>query len=43
MTDEHIRSLRRLADDAGITLTYSLGLDPRYDVSSLDESAAPAG
>lgn len=43
MTDEHIRSLRRLADDAGITLTYSLGLDPRYDVSSLDESVRTGG
>ena len=43
MSDEHIRSLRAAADDAGIELTYSLGLDVRYDVSSLDESVRLGG
>ena len=38
MSDDHIRELRKAADDAGIELTYSLGLDPRFDVSSLDET-----
>ena len=37
MTDERILELKRIADAEGIRLTYSLGLDPAYDVSSLDE------
>ena len=36
MSDEKIRNLRKVADDVGIELTYSLGLDRAYDVSSLD-------
>lgn len=43
MTDDHIRDLRRQADDCGIELTYSLGLDPAYDVSSLDEAKRMGG
>ncbi len=43
MTDDHIRELRKRADAAGIRLTYSLGLDPHYDVSSLDESVRQGG
>ena len=43
MTDEHIRDLRREADACGIELTYSLGLDPNYDVSSMDESVRVGG
>lgn len=43
MTDDHIRELRKWADAAGIRLTYSLGLDPHYDVSSLDESIRQGG
>ena len=43
MTDDHIRELRREADACGIELTYSLGLDRRYDVSSLDESVREGG
>ena len=43
MTDDHIRDLRKTADEYGIELTYSLGLDPRYDVSSLDESIRKGG
>ena len=43
MTDEHIRSLKASADDAGIELTYSLDLDRHYDVSSLDESVRLGG
>ena len=43
MTDDHIRELRKAADAEGIELTYSLGLDPHYDVSSLDESVRKGG
>ncbi|MEE1013597.1 MAG: sugar phosphate isomerase/epimerase family protein [Clostridia bacterium] len=43
MSDEKIRSLKKLADDEGIELTYSLGLDPAYDVSSLDENIRLGG
>ena len=43
MSDDHIRSLRREADACGIELTYSLGLDPNYDVSSMDESVRAGG
>lgn len=43
MRDEQIRSLRKKADSAGIELTYSLGLDRRYDVSSLDENIRLGG
>ena len=43
MSDDKIRSLRALADEVGIELTYSLGLDPAYDVSSLDETKRKGG
>ncbi|MBQ9862178.1 MAG: sugar phosphate isomerase/epimerase [Clostridia bacterium] len=43
MSDDHIRELRKRADDAGIELTYSLGLDRNYDVSSLDETMRLGG
>ncbi len=43
MSDDHIRELRKRADDVGIELTYSLGLDPNYDVSSLDEAKRLGG
>ena len=36
MSNERIRELKRIADGEGVRLTYSLGLDPNYDVSSLD-------
>ena len=38
MSDGKIRSLKDIADETGIELTYSLGLDRNYDVSSLDET-----
>ena len=43
MSDDKIRSLKALADEVGIELTYSLGLDPAYDVSSLDEAQRLGG
>ena len=43
MSDDHIRDLKKTADEVGIELTYSLGLDRRYDVSSLDENIRRGG
>ncbi len=43
MSDEKLLSLKAMADDAGIELTYSLGLDPAYDVSSPDEAVRLGG
>lgn len=43
MSDDKIRSLKVLADEVGIELTYSLGLDRAYDVSSLDENVRKGG
>ena len=43
MSDERLREIKACADDNGITLTYSLGLDPRYDISSPDTSLQAAG
>lgn len=43
MSDEHIRELKKIADAEGVRLTYSLGLDPAYDVSSLDENMRQGG
>jgi len=43
MDNSKIRSLKALADEEGIELTYSLGLDKAYDVSSLDESVRKGG
>lgn len=43
MTDDHIRELKKEADSVGIELTYSLGLDCKYDVSSLDEAVRQGG
>ena len=43
MSDDKIRSLKALADEVGIELTYSLGLDRNYDVSSLDENVRKGG
>jgi len=43
MEDDKLKDLKKLADDVGIELTYSLGLDRRYDVSSPDESVRLGG
>ena len=43
MSDDKIRSLKALADEVGVELTYSLGLDRNYDVSSLDENIRKGG
>ncbi len=43
MSDEKLKSLKALANEVGIELTYSLGLDPNYDVSSPDEAVRLGG
>lgn len=43
MSDDRMKYLKDLADSEGIELTYSLGLDPRYDISSDDESVRAGG
>ncbi len=43
MSKDHMKDLAKLADDCGIELTYSLGLDRNYDVSSMDEKVRLGG
>lgn len=43
MSDDKLKSLKALADETGIELTYSLGLDRAYDVSSPDETIRLGG
>lgn len=43
MTKEHMAEIKKAADAEGIELTYSLGLDKRYDVSSADEKIRKSG
>lgn len=43
MSDDRMKELKSIADDRGIELTYSLGLDPLYDISSFDEEVRKAG
>ena len=43
MSDARMEELKAIAKDAGIELTYSLGLDPAYDISSYDENTRKAG
>ncbi len=43
MSDEKLKSLKAQAEAVGIELTYSLGLDPNYDVSSPDEAVRLGG
>ena len=43
MSDEECRRIKRIADDAGIKLSYSLGLNPKYDVASPDDAVRAGG
>lgn len=43
MPDEKLKSLKKCADEVGIELSYSLGLDPAYDISSPDKSIRLGG
>lgn len=43
MSDSALGEIRKYADDAGIELTYSLGLDKKYDISSCDSEIRSNG
>lgn len=43
MSDDKMKKLKNTAADCGIELTYSLGLDPAYDISSYDENVRKGG
>lgn len=43
MTDSRLGEIKSVADSRGIELTYSLGLDKKYDISSTDESIRTSG
>lgn len=43
MTDEECRSIKRYADERGIRLSYSLGLNKRYDIASEDKYVRAGG
>ena len=43
IADEKLMNLKRMADDRGIELTYSLGLDKAFDISSSDENIRKRG
>ncbi len=43
MSKDRMKEIKKAADESGIELTYSLGLDPKYDVSNEEESIRNAG
>ena len=43
MTDARLKEIKAAADDRSIEITYSLGLDKKYDISSNDESVRLGG
>lgn len=43
MPDDFLRELKKIADDNNIEMTYSLGLDKKYDISSDDVSVREKG
>ena len=43
MSDGELSALKRAAEEAGVELTYSLGLDMKYDISSPDEEVREGG
>ena len=43
MSDDFLRELKKIADDNNIEMTYSLGLDKKYDISSDDASVREKG
>ena len=43
MTEERMDELKATAEECGIELTYSLGLDKKYDISSCDETTRQRG
>lgn len=43
ISNDELRSIKKYADDTGIKLSYSLGLDPKYDISSKDLDVRAGG
>lgn len=43
MSDTELAEIKRVADGVGIEMTYSLGLDPAYDISSPDSAIRKGG
>ena len=43
ISDEECRAIKKHADDAGIKLSYSLGLNPKYDVANPDDAIRAGG
>ncbi|MDO4273746.1 MAG: sugar phosphate isomerase/epimerase family protein [Eubacteriales bacterium] len=43
MSEQRMKDIKKAADDRGIELTYSLGLDPAYDVASADDKVRSGG
>lgn len=43
MSKEHMDEMKKVSQDLGIELTYSLGLDQYYDISSCDETTRLRG
>ncbi len=43
MTDAECRAIKKYADERGIKLSYSLGLNPKYDVASPDKDVRAGG
>ena len=43
MTKEECRAIKKYADERGIKLSYSLGLNPKYDVASPDKAVRDGG
>ena len=43
MTNEECRAIKKYADERGIKLSYSLGLNPKYDIANPDKSVRDGG
>lgn len=43
MTNEECREIKKYADERGIKLSYSLGLNPKYDVANPDKEVRAGG
>ena len=43
ISDAQLKEIKAHADDRGLTLTYSLGLDKKFDISSPDETVRKGG
>ena len=43
MTDDECRTIKKYADERGIKLSYSLGLNPKYDVANRDKNIRAGG